>query len=384
MEVNATKCIPASVDPDDISKFRWFGIVVGCFDIIVGGIGNGLTIAAFASNKKLWNTFNIFVINLSLIDFMTAVVMMPMNVLGYALEKWPFEPWTCRVQAYFYLNCGYISVCCLMSITVNRLIGIVFPLHYKRYFSRARVICIIVLCWTLSPALLSPFLLIRNDDNDEYMIGWKEDQNICTFNNLTNSTMILYMKFIRVLFQFLPAIAMTLSYSIAVFDVAYFGQIPISLTSRAIPSQGVRFSVATLSNNNDQPRARRSGHWRLLIISVLMCTVFTLLFIPSVVVNLLDHSECFDPRIHMGCSIMTWFNSCSNPIIYCLLYPRFQREYKRLLKCNSVVRITWPGSSSSTGSTRKSPRFSSFSSSRLGVGVLRLYKMQLTSQLGSI
>ena len=29
------------------------------------------------------------------------------------------------------LSCGYISVCCLMSITVNRLIGIVFPLHYK-------------------------------------------------------------------------------------------------------------------------------------------------------------------------------------------------------------------------------------------------------------
>ena len=41
---------------------------------------------------------------LGLIDFMTAVVMMPMNVLGYALEKWPFEPWTCRVQAYFYLK----------------------------------------------------------------------------------------------------------------------------------------------------------------------------------------------------------------------------------------------------------------------------------------
>ena len=114
-------------------------------------------------------------------------------------------------------------------------------------------------------------------------------------------------------------------------------------------------------------RARRSGHWRLLIISVLMCTVFTLLFIPSVVVNLLEHSECFDPRIHMGCSIMTWFNSCSNPIIYCLLYPRFQREYKRLLKCHLLGRSFSSlsdgcGTNSSSTTTRKSPRFSSFSS----------------------
>ena len=42
-------------------------------------------------------------------------------------------------------------------------------------------------------------------------------------------------------------------------------------------------------------------NWRLLLISVLMCTVFTLLFIPSVVVNLLPNPHCLDPRIHMSC-----------------------------------------------------------------------------------
>ena len=39
-----------------------------------------------------------------------------------------------------------------------------------------------------------PKKVLKNSDNDDYMIGWKEDQNICTFNNLTNSSMILYMK----------------------------------------------------------------------------------------------------------------------------------------------------------------------------------------------
>ena len=31
----------------------------------LGGIGNGMTIAAFLTNKRLWNTFNIFIVNLS-------------------------------------------------------------------------------------------------------------------------------------------------------------------------------------------------------------------------------------------------------------------------------------------------------------------------------
>ena len=56
-----------SVTDLEYTYFRWFGIIVGTFDIIVGGIGNGLTIAAFASNSRLRNTFNIFIINLSML-----------------------------------------------------------------------------------------------------------------------------------------------------------------------------------------------------------------------------------------------------------------------------------------------------------------------------
>ena len=109
-----------SVTDLEYTYFRWFGIIVGTFDIIVGGIGNGLTIAAFASNSRLRNTFNIFIINLSmvntilvtntkeiflgLIDFMTAVFMMPMNVVAYWFKKWVFPPWACKIQAFVYLR----------------------------------------------------------------------------------------------------------------------------------------------------------------------------------------------------------------------------------------------------------------------------------------
>ncbi|CBY21144.1 unnamed protein product [Oikopleura dioica] len=206
------------ISKNDLESFRWFGIVIGILDIVVGGFGNGLTIAAFLTNRKLWSTFNIFIVNLSIIDFLTAVFMMPLHVVGYVLMEWPFPQWMCAFQAYIYFCCGYTSVVCLVAITLNRLVGIVYPLHYKRFFSSCRTSLAIVFCWFVAPLFLLPFLIFSNSDGTQ-MMGWREDQLLCTFTNL-EPEFELYMKIMRLLFQFSPACIMIVSYTISVWDVS--------------------------------------------------------------------------------------------------------------------------------------------------------------------
>lgn len=63
--------------------FRNIGVTIGIFDIVVGSIGNLLTILAIAGNKKLHKPFHIFIANLCVIDFLTASAMMPFNVTAY-------------------------------------------------------------------------------------------------------------------------------------------------------------------------------------------------------------------------------------------------------------------------------------------------------------
>ena len=102
-------------------------------------------------------------------------------------------------------SCGYTSICCLMSIAVNRLIGIVYPLQYKvrsnnikqyclqpwqRYFSTVSTVFIIVVCWIFAPIMLLPFLVLKNEDHTD-MLGWQSSQLICTFT--VNSTNV-YMR----------------------------------------------------------------------------------------------------------------------------------------------------------------------------------------------
>lgn len=69
-------------------SFRYFGISIAVFTIIVGSIGNTLTILAYALNKKMRTTFNIFVVNLSCVDLITALLMLPFNLAGYVQLSW--------------------------------------------------------------------------------------------------------------------------------------------------------------------------------------------------------------------------------------------------------------------------------------------------------
>merc|ERR1712062_373833 len=79
-------------------------------------------------------------------------------------------------------------------------------------------------------------------------------------------------------------------------------------------------------NKTDKKRA----DIRLLLCSLTICTIFIILFLPSVLINFV--SGALDPRFHMAASNLTWLNSCVNPIVYAMMNTRFRKEYIKLMK----------------------------------------------------
>lgn len=67
---------------------RPFGITIAIWSILVGSVGNLLTILTYVSNLKLRTTFNLFLVNLAVIDFWTATGMLPFNLAGYIQMQW--------------------------------------------------------------------------------------------------------------------------------------------------------------------------------------------------------------------------------------------------------------------------------------------------------
>ncbi|XP_078485953.1 G-protein coupled receptor 84-like [Ciona intestinalis] len=358
------------------SSFRYFGICVAIWAIFVGSIGNLLTILAFFSNSKLRTTFNVFIVNLSIVDFLTASLMLPFNLAGYVQMAWPFGPYdfTARFQAFSYFCCGYTSVVFLVAITVNRFIGVVKPGKYNDYFNKQRVICILVFCWTFAPICLIPMLTthpicaIQNPSNPTHSItGFHPKQFICTFVCVPWDE---YMQVARAMFQFLPLVIMVVLYSIifarldrqrerihatmrkgrSASNVTGINSVSVSEASptKSVSTDQNKRSASIVKDKNnlrksimmrktssaDMSNAKRiKDNRRMLLISVTICIGFMITFLPSVIVNLPPSAtrRAFDVRVHMAASNMAWFNSSINPIIYVLLNRRFRKEYKRLV-----------------------------------------------------
>ena len=187
-----------------------FGIVIGIFAIIVGTLGNLCTIIVVSRNKAMMaSCFNLLVLSLATVDFITAAFMLPANVAFYILKQQPFLGFYCRFQAFFYYSCGYISVVHFMVIAVTRYIGIVLPNKWNFLVNDKRYIYLwIFISWTFAPAVLSPFWFEAHGG-----FGWYPSLTLCVFKVWTYSDPWKnYMITTRIMFQLLPAILMSYIY----------------------------------------------------------------------------------------------------------------------------------------------------------------------------
>ncbi|CAG5111032.1 Oidioi.mRNA.OKI2018_I69.chr2.g5368.t1.cds [Oikopleura dioica] len=424
-------CI-SNVSREAIESFRYFGSTIAAFDIVVGTIGNLMTILAFYRCRALHTPYNVFIVNLSVIDLVTASLMMPFNL-----------------TAFVYFCCGYTSIVCLMAITFNRFVIIIHRDMYVTLFSKRNVTILVILSWLIAPAFMSPVLFKHNGHS---IVSWNEDQFLCTFVRSEMTIWWLdYMLFCRIFFQFLPWIFMVICYStifvkvrqqeeqMATYKTANStatkkpciydtedsvfsefrrktigerlkgiratlrrtiriksanstrqskpqittsseppsSQFPTSTVSHAdsaatgktllaasdclaspeLSTENIssNFSKAastiTLPNTSKStvtvaksssthlltppvssgPRNshKKRADTKLLICSVTICSIFISLFLPSVILNLIQ--GCLDPRLHMAASNLTWLNSCVNPIVYAMMNTRFRKEYIKIL-----------------------------------------------------
>ncbi|XP_039252992.2 G-protein coupled receptor 84-like [Styela clava] len=411
-------------------SFRYLGVTIGLFAIFLGTFGNSMTIIAFCKNRKLRrNVFNLFIVNLSLVDLLTASCMLPFNVAGYIYMEWPFgnDHVTCSIQAFFYFCCGYTSVVCLLAITMNRFVGIVFPDRYVTLYSSKWSSVILLSSWLIAPAFLLPFLVaaIINNSNGipRTPIGWKEREFLCTFINIDGWGP--YMQVVRVVFQFLPLVIMIVAYifiwkrvhqsNIRLrenagcreyrerIESARYGELtvlnkgcdsPVLAKHRSSTDQQLihmiqkKDSMKQTENNNHRmdfemeypetehtekktrlkkllkicrnkeddyankcvnsaarnksflsnrscsvgEQQRFNKEQRMIYVSVIIWITFTVLFLPSLVVNLLPSRKSLSPLFHMAASNVSWFNSCVNPLVYVALHRRMRNEYKKIIK----------------------------------------------------
>ncbi|XP_078508052.1 P2Y purinoceptor 1-like [Lissotriton helveticus] len=163
---------------------------------LVGVVGNGLGLWNLCRNWRKWNTLNVFVCNLGVADLLY-VITLPFFASYYVEEEtWLFGLTFCRVtRCLFHVNL-YASIGFLTCISVQRYVGIVYPMKMLGRFQKLSysfIISAIVWIWVIMQ-ILPDLLFIKTDDNTSHCYDSTGNESLSEY--LPYSLMVMVFGFL--------------------------------------------------------------------------------------------------------------------------------------------------------------------------------------------
>uniref|UniRef100_A0A8C4W7Z2 Prolactin releasing hormone receptor n=1 Tax=Gopherus evgoodei TaxID=1825980 RepID=A0A8C4W7Z2_9SAUR len=284
--------------------FKPLFIPLYCLLVAVACLGNAFLVGCIAANKKLHNTTNFFLGNLSLGDLLMCLTCVPLTA-SYAFEGrgWLFGRAMCHAVALLQAATVYVSVLSLVAIAVDRYVVVAYPV--RRRIAPRYCGLVVAAIWALALALAAPpawhtsYVDLRPIGHD--LIICEEFWRHMERQRLVYSCAMLLLSYV------VPLLAVTISYC----------SISAHLRRRSLPGS------ANLSQARWDKTKRKT--FLLLVVSVL---VFALCWLPLQVLNLLRDLDpdftLLEKRYinlaQVSCHLVAMSSACYNPFIYASLH----------------------------------------------------------------
>lgn len=160
-----------SVGPVNISKAILLGVILGGL-IVFGVLGNILVILSVACHRHLQSVTHYYIVNLAVADLLLTSTVLPFSATMEILGYWAFGRIFCNIWAAVDVLCCTASIMSLCIISIDRYIGVSYPLRYPSIVTEKRGLLALLCVWALSLVIsIGP------------LFGWKEpapeDETIC-------------------------------------------------------------------------------------------------------------------------------------------------------------------------------------------------------------
>ncbi|XP_048885313.1 alpha-1B adrenergic receptor-like isoform X3 [Brienomyrus brachyistius] len=158
----------------DLTRAVPLGMVLGAF-IVFAIVGNILVILSVVCNRHLRTPTNYFIINLAIADLLLSTTVLPVSATLEILNYWVFGRIFCDIWAAVDVLCCTASIMSLCVISIDRYIGVSYPLRYPSIVTERRALLAMFGVWVLSVVIsIGPLL------------GWKQapspDDRVCRIN----------------------------------------------------------------------------------------------------------------------------------------------------------------------------------------------------------
>ncbi|XP_017260188.1 trace amine-associated receptor 13c-like [Kryptolebias marmoratus] len=282
-------------------------ILLSCISLLTVTL-NLLVIISISHFRQLHTPTNLFLLSLSVSDFLVGLLLMPVRILQKG-GCWVFGSFMCGFFNYVSSIITSASVGNMVLISADRYVAICDPLRYPNKVTQRKVKVCVCLCWAFSVlyngVLLKEFL----KNPDKYNLCYGECVILVDYITQTFDA----------IFTFLSPITVIVVLYMRVFVVAVSQARAMRSHIAAVSQQG---SVSVSARKSERKAATAIG-----VVVIVFIISFCPFFVPAFAGEEFLSNE--------GFSVFTiwlfYFNSSVNPIIYAFFYPWFRKCIKHIV-----------------------------------------------------
>lgn len=306
--------------------------------VVLGLVGNGVTIFVFFKSKILRVPQNIFIINLSLCESLFISSFVPFIVKAIRTE-WHPTPFGCIAMATIIFVSSMLSIVCMAFLAFSRFI-IIVKRSMKKWFQWKYTIPLAISCWVITLIFLIPIL------TNHARIVFYPNMHGCMLDFSYNPVFTLSMTF----GVFLPVNCL----------IAFFYWKIYREYKRA------QAKVRAHMNHDTHRNSTRRHHREEFLLTLQLFIIFILFEVsltpPSITMVLIDRTATkLSGNLYIILEMLAAVNAVAHPYLYLIFYTTFRAELLRLIKNpNRITEVDHKDTDHSVNACRNSNKNESF------------------------
>ncbi|CAH1142649.1 unnamed protein product [Phyllotreta striolata] len=279
--------------------------VVTLIIMIIGILGNLLTLGALIRHPKLRTVAAAFIASLCISDLMFCILALPFSASQFFHGDWVHGETLCKmVPLLRYASVG-VSLLSIGSISVNRYILIAWPHLYQSVYTKFKVVMYISVIWLFSYGLQIPTLLGKWGT-----FGKDSKLGTCSINPDENGhsskTALFVIGFA------LPCIVIVVCY-VKIYMV-------------------VRKSHQKMQQHTSMGNKYKRSEMKITKMVLVIFICFIVCYLPITLVKIFDNDVNHAP-LHVLGYLLIYSSSCVNPLVYVTMNKQYRVAYRDTLKC---------------------------------------------------
>lgn len=123
---------------------------------VIGTIGNILVILTVVTVKQMRNTTNALILHLAIANLSFVLMCIPHTIYVYVAASYNFPSLLCKLANTLMYLSAYVSIYILVLMSIDRFLGVVYPVKATRYRTQQNVHLAVIVVWLFGIIFASP------------------------------------------------------------------------------------------------------------------------------------------------------------------------------------------------------------------------------------